>query len=326
MSVPTTPNTIARRGALVAASGSVCALLLIPARNVTPVVAVFPRMWDVLLRPTTAVALATLFCLIALVSTVWASVRDEVSTPSATAVLSVAVLASLLVLSAYHNAAGETLAQLQDSESTNEPVMVRSELTGLPTPYTISGRESFWSAVRRVQEVRVSQLGYPTSKDEPFSTMYAELAQSRLGAGDVSGAKTASAQLVTLAPHSPLAWLVAAKVAYASGDTAGALDSIGRSREQLDVAADPGSELVARWLDGMEAYYRAADFAARGAHEDAAASLTTYARLSFDPFILDRVGSDKSFDEFSRSTFYQDLGRAIRDIPAVDRNSPGASG
>ncbi len=316
----------ARWGARLALVGSLGVGALIPIRACDGLVTIWPSVWDVLLRPGTAVALALSFGLLGLLSAGLAGLHDKRALPSTYAVVTTSVLILIVLLSAYHNAANRILMKLEDSERTNEPVVISSEYGGLPTPYTLPGNEGFWGAVLQVQVLRSAQLGYPTIDEEPFAIMYAETVQSSLGAGDLKTAQAASARLMKLAPASPLALITAAKVAYAADDVDQALYLVERGREQIGAESGPDAASLERWFDATLAYYAAVEFARNDAHSDASARLEEYGKLSFDPFTLERVESDPSFSAFAKTEYFENLTRGLADVPSVDRNRPGDSG
>ncbi|MHB8965181.1 MAG: tetratricopeptide repeat protein [Coriobacteriia bacterium] len=298
----------------VAATGSVLTLLLVPLRSYAVPPAVMARAWDGLLHPGTAVGLALLFAVLVLLSSALIGLREKGTVHPLYQFVAVGILALVLMLSAYHHAANGILVHLDDAEGTNDPVVVWNQVGGLPSPYAIPGREGFWRAVRQVQVLRIGQLGYPTVEEEPFSTMYAELAQSSLGAGDMKGAQAARNRLLRLAPDSPLALSIAAKVDYASGDVNKSLSLIARARESEN------SESRKRLFDAMDAYYRAARFATEGANAEAAADLLQYAKLSFDPYVRDRVEADAFFANFIGTEDFEELTIKLQDVPTVERS------
>lgn len=308
-------------GLRLALGTAIFALLLLPLRRCDSLVAVSPSMWDVILRPDVGVALAVSAFLLGFPLSLFRGFREKVPSPAYGATLT-AIMIVVLIIFYYTVSSSLVVSSLGDFEQSNEPVVVSRKRIGLPTPHTIGGAEAFWRTVRQVQLMRAVGYGYPTAYGEPYSTMYAELAQSSLGAGDLIGAKTWSARLTSIAPESTLAMLLSAKTAYAMGELDEAITLVQRARDCAEKApaSDIEIEMLKRWVDATEAYYAAASFARQGAYDDTASSLHEYARISFDPYALNRVESDSAFERFVGTEEFEALARVLRDVPVIDRN------
>jgi hypothetical protein len=316
-----TVDSLTRWGMTLALAGNSVAMLLAPIRACDSLIAVATPQLNALLRPGTAVAIAWSSALGFWVFASIASTRDRrIVWPGGALLASVALLAAVVLLG-FHESADESLAMLDAAERTNEPVIIDSDrMFGLPTPYTMPGNEFFWSAVAELQAVRAIQYGYPTDTSEPFSTMYAEMTQSSLGSGNLLGAEDASDRLVRLTSSSPLALMLAAKVAHASGENERAIvlvrEACGPPRGEQGWE---GTELDTR-LEAATAYYNAAGLATKGQYDAVTEALLKYARLSLDPLCLERATSDPAFHHYAHTEHVGELATKLALLPLVDRN------
>lgn len=252
-----------------------------------------------LLHPDTppVVALASGFAYYSAgVAVSWMKLPKRPAIPKAAMLLAISIPCALVPLqSAVHS----EMVELNESlASTHSERAVFSETLGLyPSPFTPQDDDGSWERVSSLQRWNSLGLGNPLLSGEPYSTRYAEEAQSFVAAGRVEDAKAASRRLEDAGAAGIMPELIQAKVAYHSGDTARALLLSQQARERADaLAVSNGWRTRAiRVSEARIAYYEAARAMAGGDRGRAGRLLETYATLSRDAGVASRVREDPRF-------------------------------